>query len=315
MRRLRTEIYIGEAGRKISTRIKEHERLCRKMDNERSELADHIARTGHEINWKATERKTRYVDNTRKWKIREAIGMLGEKNLMNRRLEEGRVSDNFAYCLSKLGEKKNRARPAKMRRLDQGSTANRRKRDRSSRDRVVGSGVALRSTFERHFWSRQTGCPSRLWPLMVHHLLNFAPFLFASMRLSLPALPNAYPEGQSRVTFSSGPQLHGPRHQFALTSLYVVQLWLFTFSPNDARLFVEAASFFNHAIVGWRQSRCCSTLGSKLAFFAALLAHYRSRRSPASYEAFNSPLRFPQTPATSTHRHDDQLLLARGWLV
>ncbi|VEL40219.1 unnamed protein product [Protopolystoma xenopodis] len=36
------------------------------------------------------------------------IDILGEKNVMNRRLEEGRVSDNFAYCLSKLGGNKKR---------------------------------------------------------------------------------------------------------------------------------------------------------------------------------------------------------------
>ncbi|VEL16504.1 unnamed protein product [Protopolystoma xenopodis] len=66
------------------------------MDTERSELAEHIAQTGREINWKATKRRAPYGDNTRKRKIREAVDILGENNLMNRRLEEGRVSDNFA---------------------------------------------------------------------------------------------------------------------------------------------------------------------------------------------------------------------------
>ncbi|VEL37316.1 unnamed protein product [Protopolystoma xenopodis] len=122
--------YIDETRRKISTRIKEHQRLCRKMDTERSEVAKHIAQTGHEINWKATERRAPYGDNTRKRKIRKAIDTLWEKNLMDRKLEEGRISDNFAYCANKLGENKNRARPKKRRCLDQGSTANRRKRDR-----------------------------------------------------------------------------------------------------------------------------------------------------------------------------------------
>ncbi|VEL07040.1 unnamed protein product [Protopolystoma xenopodis] len=97
------------------------------MDIERSELAEHIAQTGHEINWKATERRAPYGDNTRMQKIMEVIDMLGEKNLMFRRLEEGRGCDNFVYCLSKLGENRNRA---KRRRLDQGSSANRMKRDR-----------------------------------------------------------------------------------------------------------------------------------------------------------------------------------------
>ncbi|VEL41725.1 unnamed protein product [Protopolystoma xenopodis] len=99
------------------------------MDTERSELAGHIAQTEHQIIWKATERRAPDGDNTRKRKIREAVDILGEDNLMNRRLEEGRVSDNFAYCLRELRENRNGARPVKKGRLDQGSTANRRKRD------------------------------------------------------------------------------------------------------------------------------------------------------------------------------------------
>ncbi|VEL37597.1 unnamed protein product [Protopolystoma xenopodis] len=79
--------------------MKEHQRLCRKMDTERSELAEYIAWIGHEINWKATERRAPYGDNTGKRKIREASDFVGETNLMNRR------------C------------------LDQGSSANRRKSD------------------------------------------------------------------------------------------------------------------------------------------------------------------------------------------
>ncbi|VEL15499.1 unnamed protein product [Protopolystoma xenopodis] len=63
-------------------------------------------------------------------KLGEAIDIIDEKNMVNMGLKEGRLSDNFVYCLSKLEENKNRARPAKRRRLDQESTANRRKRDR-----------------------------------------------------------------------------------------------------------------------------------------------------------------------------------------
>ncbi|VEL08978.1 unnamed protein product [Protopolystoma xenopodis] len=69
-----------------------------------------------------------YGDNTGKRKIREALDILGEINLMNKRLEEGRVSDNFAYCLSKI-EENDKARPAKRRCLDKGSAANQGKRD------------------------------------------------------------------------------------------------------------------------------------------------------------------------------------------
>ncbi|VEL11305.1 unnamed protein product [Protopolystoma xenopodis] len=43
--------YIGETGRTISTIIKEPQRLCREIDTERSEIAEHIAITGHTIDW------------------------------------------------------------------------------------------------------------------------------------------------------------------------------------------------------------------------------------------------------------------------
>ncbi|VEL19177.1 unnamed protein product [Protopolystoma xenopodis] len=83
------------------------------MDAEGSKLAEYITQTGHEINWKATERRAPCGDNTMKRKITEVINVVGEKNLMNKRLEEGKVSDNFSYCLSKLGENKNGTRPEK----------------------------------------------------------------------------------------------------------------------------------------------------------------------------------------------------------
>ncbi|VEL12817.1 unnamed protein product [Protopolystoma xenopodis] len=66
------------------------------MDTKRSELAEHIARTRNEINWRATERRTQYGDSKRKQKFRKANDILGEKNLMNRRLEEGKVSEWLA---------------------------------------------------------------------------------------------------------------------------------------------------------------------------------------------------------------------------
>ncbi|VEL15179.1 unnamed protein product [Protopolystoma xenopodis] len=62
-----------------------------------------------------------YGDQTRKRKMREAIDIVRDTNLMNRRLEEGV------------------ARPAKRRRLDQGSIASLRKSDR---DEESGGGGA-----------------------------------------------------------------------------------------------------------------------------------------------------------------------------
>ncbi|VEL22056.1 unnamed protein product [Protopolystoma xenopodis] len=96
--------YIGETGRKIGQRIKEHQRLYRNMDTKTFEIAKHIARTEHEIDWKSTERLAAYGENTRKRKIREAIEILTERNLMNRRLEGDKNSENYAYCLNELRE-------------------------------------------------------------------------------------------------------------------------------------------------------------------------------------------------------------------
>ncbi|VEL36806.1 unnamed protein product [Protopolystoma xenopodis] len=91
--------YIREIGRKIGVGIKERQRLCRNMDTKRSKKAEYIARTGYEIDWKSTENLAACGENTRKRKIREAIKILTERNLMNRRLEEDRIRENCAYCL------------------------------------------------------------------------------------------------------------------------------------------------------------------------------------------------------------------------
>ncbi|VEL11802.1 unnamed protein product [Protopolystoma xenopodis] len=56
---------------------------CKKMDTERSQCAEHITQTGHEINWKATERRAPYNDSTRKRKIGEALDILKGRNLTN----------------------------------------------------------------------------------------------------------------------------------------------------------------------------------------------------------------------------------------
>ncbi|VEL21553.1 unnamed protein product [Protopolystoma xenopodis] len=121
---------------------KQREKLGYESRNtfERSELTEHIAQSGHEINWRAIERRASYSNNTGIRKIRGAIDIVGETNLMNRRLEEGRTSDNFAYCLSKLGDNKNTARPGKRKCLGQGSIASWRKRDR---DEQMGDGAGI----------------------------------------------------------------------------------------------------------------------------------------------------------------------------
>ncbi|VEL34703.1 unnamed protein product [Protopolystoma xenopodis] len=99
------------------------------MDTERSEIAENIAQTGHKIN-----RQASYGENTKKWTILEAIDILEDINLMNMKMEGGRVSNNFAYCLSKCGENKDTIGQAKRRRLDQGSNINQSKRDRKEEE-------------------------------------------------------------------------------------------------------------------------------------------------------------------------------------
>ncbi|VEL07269.1 unnamed protein product [Protopolystoma xenopodis] len=60
--------YVGETGRKIGLPIKEHQELCKNMGMERFDIAEHIARTGHEIDWKSTEKLATYGENTTKRK-------------------------------------------------------------------------------------------------------------------------------------------------------------------------------------------------------------------------------------------------------
>ncbi|VEL12819.1 unnamed protein product [Protopolystoma xenopodis] len=55
----------------------------------------------------------------------EAVGILLERNPVNRRLEEGIVGNHFAYCLSRLGAS---TETSKRRRPDPGQLFNNRKR-------------------------------------------------------------------------------------------------------------------------------------------------------------------------------------------
>ncbi|VEL09075.1 unnamed protein product [Protopolystoma xenopodis] len=70
------------------------------MDTEKSELAERIAQTGSEINWKAAERRASYGEKTRKRKTIEASDILGEKNLMNKRLEGANEVDEVLSSIA-----------------------------------------------------------------------------------------------------------------------------------------------------------------------------------------------------------------------
>ncbi|VEL11135.1 unnamed protein product [Protopolystoma xenopodis] len=75
------------------------------MDTGRSDLGERFAITGHTIDRNATGMLTSYGENTRKRKIREAVDIIFQRNLMNRRLKKARVSDTFAYCLRRHKKK------------------------------------------------------------------------------------------------------------------------------------------------------------------------------------------------------------------
>jgi hypothetical protein len=71
--------YIGQTGRKIEERIKEHERNIRLKQTEKSAVAEHVITQGHEIEWE----KTTLLHNNHRYKkriITEAIEIHKHKN-------------------------------------------------------------------------------------------------------------------------------------------------------------------------------------------------------------------------------------------
>ncbi|VEL37085.1 unnamed protein product [Protopolystoma xenopodis] len=72
------------------------------MDTERSGMVERINLTGHTIDWSAMKRLASYGVSIRKRRIRETVEILFLRNLVNMRLEERIVSDNFPYCLARL---------------------------------------------------------------------------------------------------------------------------------------------------------------------------------------------------------------------
>ncbi|VEL32754.1 unnamed protein product [Protopolystoma xenopodis] len=75
----------GETVRTTSTDIKKHQRLSRKIDTERLEVAEHISLTGKIIDWRATERLASYGENITRQKLKKAVDILFQRNLINRR--------------------------------------------------------------------------------------------------------------------------------------------------------------------------------------------------------------------------------------
>jgi hypothetical protein len=86
------KVYIGQTGRSIDTRLKEHKRHIRLEYPNKSAVAQHSIHQEHRIQFNSTSilsTKTRYMDRI----IKEAIEIELHPHNMNR--EEG-------FCLSKL---------------------------------------------------------------------------------------------------------------------------------------------------------------------------------------------------------------------
>ena len=74
--------YVGETGRRLNTRIKEHKRSVALADS-KSAISDHANSSHHDINWP----NVRIIDHESHWspqKIREAISIVKRKPEINR---------------------------------------------------------------------------------------------------------------------------------------------------------------------------------------------------------------------------------------
>jgi hypothetical protein len=83
-------VYIGQTGRSVDTRLKEHQRHVRLEHPEKSAIAEHSVDLGHRILFHSTSiltTKTRYMDRI----VREAIEIELHPNNMNREM---------GFCLS-----------------------------------------------------------------------------------------------------------------------------------------------------------------------------------------------------------------------
>ena len=83
------DTYIGETGRTLEIRVKEHKRACVKADFEKSAVAEHAWLSGHYIDWDNVEVLDQENDLCRR-KVKEGI----EIRLTNKKLrinrDEGR---------------------------------------------------------------------------------------------------------------------------------------------------------------------------------------------------------------------------------
>ncbi|KXJ09513.1 hypothetical protein AC249_AIPGENE17837 [Exaiptasia diaphana] len=89
--------YIGETGRALRTRRKEHEAAVRLGKTSSSALVEHASKTGHAINWKETSilcKESRW--SQRRWS--EAIEIAKKKNVLFNR-DKGRMIPQNYLCV------------------------------------------------------------------------------------------------------------------------------------------------------------------------------------------------------------------------
>ena len=90
--------YIGQTGRQISTRLKEHIGCVKKLKTEKSAIAEHFHNTNHSIDFENTKVIAK-IDNYRDRTIREAIEIIKHPNNINK--EDGyRLSKNWHPALT-----------------------------------------------------------------------------------------------------------------------------------------------------------------------------------------------------------------------
>ena len=101
------DFYVGETGRNLTTRLKEHKAACRLAAFDRSAVAKHAWQEGHEIEWNDVEILDTAKDlQERKVKESLYIRMAPKSCLMNR--DEGRELSPLWIRTFKNSEKKER---------------------------------------------------------------------------------------------------------------------------------------------------------------------------------------------------------------
>ena len=104
------EQYIGETGRPIEEREKEHKQACERMETGKSAIAEHLWRNNHKANWKSC----RIIDKAQDWRRRknlESYHILSQNPKMNR--DKGYLSEIYHPWICLLARSKKKLRTDK----------------------------------------------------------------------------------------------------------------------------------------------------------------------------------------------------------